>query len=55
MVKLKLKIAKSKRINPATKKMGLAARVITDGDRDGLPTIRNCPLSSVAMSSPRST
>ena len=36
MVKLKLKIAKSKRINPATKKMGLPARVITNGtDPDG--------------------
>lgn len=34
MVKLKLKIAKSKRINPATKKMGLAARVITNGGTD---------------------
>lgn len=34
MVKLKLKIAKSKRINPATKKMGLAARVITNGTAD---------------------
>ena len=34
MAKLKLKIAKSKRINPATKQMGYAARVITNGTAD---------------------
>ena len=34
MAKLKLKIAKSNRINPATKKMGYAARVITNGTAD---------------------
>ena len=31
MAKLKLKVAKSKRINPSNKKMGFAARVITNG------------------------
>ena len=31
MAKLKLKIAKSKRINPSNKKLGFAARVITNG------------------------
>ena len=34
MAKLKLKIAKSNRINPATKQMGYAARVITNGTAD---------------------
>lgn len=34
MVKLKLKIAKSKRINPAKRTMGYAARVITNGKAD---------------------
>ena len=31
MVKMKLKLAKSGRINPSTKKMGYAARVVTNG------------------------
>ena len=34
MAKLKLKVAKSNRINPATKQMGYAARVITNGTAD---------------------
>ena len=34
MVKLKLKIAKSGRINPVTKTMGYSARVITNGTAD---------------------
>jgi len=34
MSRLKLKIAKSNRINPATKQMGFAARVITNGTKD---------------------
>ena len=32
-----MKIGKSKRINPATKKMGFAARVITNGTADPTP------------------
>lgn len=34
MVKLKLKISKSGRINPVTKKMGYSARVVTNGTAD---------------------
>ena len=34
MATLKLKVAKSKRINPQTKQMGFAARVLTNGTAD---------------------
>lgn len=34
MSKLKLKVVKQNRINPATKKMGFAARVLTNGTAD---------------------
>ena len=34
MAKLKLKIAKANHVNPSTKKMGYAARVITNGTAD---------------------
>lgn len=34
MAKLKLKVAKANHVNPSTKKMGFAARVITNGTAD---------------------
>ena len=43
MAKLKLKTAKSNRINPATKKMSYAVRIITNGTASAQTTLLSPP------------